>query len=67
MPRNTEDIVFDINTEPDNLRGDNRYPRDSVWVIHKNTIAVPAGTRRGKCRTPEATKNIQRISRCSFR
>ena len=20
MPRNTEDIVFDINTEPDNLR-----------------------------------------------
>ena len=49
MPRNTEDIVFDINTEPDNLRGDNRYPRDSVWVIHKNTIAIPAGTSRGKC------------------
>ena len=59
MPRNTEDIVFDINTEPDTLRGTNRFPRDAVWVIHKNTIAVPAGTRRGKCRTPEATKNIQ--------
>lgn len=59
MPRNTEDIVFDINTEPENLRGDNRFPRDSVWVIHKNTIAVPAGTSRGKCRTQKATKNIQ--------
>ena len=59
MPRNMEDIVFPINEEPETLRDFNRYPRDSVWVIHKNTIALPAGTRRGKCRTPEATKNIQ--------
>ena len=60
MPRNTEDIVFDINTQPDNLDGIVRYPRaHQVWVVHKNTIAVPAGTRSGKCRTPEATKNIQ--------
>lgn len=60
MPRNTEDIVFDIDTQPSSLDGIVRYPRDAqVWVIHKNTIAIPAGTRRGKCRTPEATKNIQ--------
>ena len=59
MPRNMEDIIFPINEEPETLRDFNRYPRDSVWVIHKNTIALPAGTRRGKCRTPEATKNIQ--------
>ena len=59
MPRNKEDIIFPINEEPETLRDFNRYPRDSVWVIHKNTIALPAGTRRGKCRTPEATKNIQ--------
>ncbi len=60
MPRNTEDIVFDIDTTPDYLDGINRYPHGyQVWVIHKNTIAVPAGTRRGKCRTHEATKNIQ--------
>tara|TARA_R100000231_G_scaffold137176_2_gene113250 strand:+ start:2918 stop:4105 length:1188 start_codon:yes stop_codon:yes gene_type:complete len=59
MPRNMEDIIFPINEEPETLRDFNRYSRDSVWVIHKNTIALPAGTRRGKCRTPEATKNIQ--------
>ena len=59
MPRNTEDIVFDIDTQPE-LDGVVRHPRGyQVWVVHKNTIAVPAGTRRGKCRTPEATKNIQ--------
>lgn len=60
MPRNTEHIVFDINTEPDNLDGFVRIPRPyQVWVIHNKTIAIPAGTSRGKCRTPEATKNIQ--------
>jgi hypothetical protein len=60
MPRNIQDTVFDINTMPDNINGLQWPSRDrTVWVIHKNTIAVPAGTRRGKCRTKQATKNIQ--------
>ena len=60
MPRNIQDTVFDINTEPNDING-LRWPTSdrNVWVIHKNTIAVPAGTRRGKCRTKQATKNIQ--------
>jgi len=60
MPRNIQDIVFDIDTTPDDING-LRWPSSdrNVWVIHKNTVAVPAGTRRGKCRTKQATKNIQ--------
>tara|TARA_B100000902_G_scaffold330551_1_gene327560 strand:+ start:1719 stop:2903 length:1185 start_codon:yes stop_codon:yes gene_type:complete len=60
MPRNIQDIVFDIDTTPDDING-LRWPSNdrNVWVIHKNTVAVPAGTRRGKCRTKQATKNIQ--------
>jgi len=61
MPRNTEDIIFNVDTEPEGLRSYTRWPRPhTVWVIHKNTVAVPAGTSIGKCRTPEATKNIQK-------
>lgn len=60
MPRNIQSIVFDIDTTPDNINGSPWASSDNtVWVIHKNTIAVPAGTRRGKCRTKQATKNIQ--------
>ena len=60
MPRNIQDIVFDIDTKPEDING-LRWPSSdrNVWVIHKNTVAVPAGTRRGKCRTKQATKNIQ--------
>ena len=60
MPRNIQTTVFDIDTEPDSINGYSWGNSDrTVWVIHKNTIAVPAGTRRGKCRTKQATKNIQ--------
>ena len=63
MPRNIQEIVFDIDTMPEDASSTDRYPSrmggHGVWVIHKNTIAVPAGTRRGKCRTKQATKNIQ--------
>lgn len=58
MPRNTENIRYDIDTEPDGL--DSVRSSHRVFVIHKNTIGLPAGNRTGKCRTKNATKNIQK-------
>lgn len=58
MPRNTENIRYDIDTEPDGLESVRSSHR--VFVVHKNTIGLPAGNRSGKCRTKNATKNIQK-------
>jgi len=58
MPRSTENIRHDIDETPDSLSS--VRSSHGVFVVHKNTIALPAGRRNGKCSTEQATKNIQK-------
>lgn len=58
MPRSTEQIRYNVDETPDSLNS--VRSSHGVFVIHKNTIALPAGGRHGKCSTEQATKNIQK-------
>jgi len=58
MPRSTENIRHNVDETPDSLSS--VRSSHSVFVVHENTIALPAGRRNGKCSTEQATKNIQK-------
>lgn len=58
MPRSTEQIRYDVDETPDSLSS--VRSSHGVFVVHKNTIGLPAGRRNGKCSTEQATKNIQK-------
>ena len=58
MPRNTENIRYNVDETPDSLSSVRSSHR--VFVVHKNTIGLPAGRSNGKCSTEQATKNIQK-------
>jgi len=58
MPRSTENIRHNVDETPDSLSS--VRSSHGVFVVHENTIALPAGRKNGKCSTEQATKNIQK-------
>ena len=59
MPRDTQSILYSLDTNPFEDLAWGGFRGSDVWTIYPNTIGVPAGRRRGRYATFESMKKVQ--------
>lgn len=59
MPRNTDSILYSLDTNPSSELSYGGFSRGGIWNIYPNTIGVPAGRNRGRFSTKQSLDNVQ--------